>query len=90
MHHNFSKNFLNKTPLQPKQDPPKMGLEGRAEEFLNFPQEKNQLMRKKAIKRYLFGLATIIGLSRCLNHTNFHLIDEVVFILMVTFLIQNI
>ena len=40
MHHNFSKNFLNNAPLQPNQDPPKMGIEGRAEEFLNFPQEK--------------------------------------------------
>lgn len=40
MRHNFSKNFLKNAPLQPKQDPPKMGIEGRAEEFLNFPQEK--------------------------------------------------
>ena len=40
MPHNFSKNFLNNAPLQQNQDPPKMGIEGRAEEFLNFPQEK--------------------------------------------------
>ena len=60
MHHNFSKNFLNKNPLKPTSTTksiegeavhrlPTKSIEGKAEEFLQFPQEKG----RKRTDKYL-------------------------------------